>query len=45
MSITFTCACGKKLKAPESLRAQHAKCPECGRTVAVGELTEAEVAI
>lgn len=44
MAMTFTCVCGKKLKALESLQGKHAMCPECGRTITVGELTEGEVA-
>lgn len=35
MSITVTCTCGKKLKAPDSLAGQQARCPTCRNLVTV----------
>ena len=39
MSIEFSCDCGKRLKAPDSLAGKTAKCPACG------EETEVPVAV
>ena len=35
MSISFQCACGKKIQAPDSTAGKAGKCPGCGGTVTV----------
>jgi glucose dehydrogenase len=35
MPISVTCACGRKLKAPDAAAGRMAKCPECGAAVPV----------
>jgi hypothetical protein len=39
MPISVVCACGRKLKAPDQLAGQQAKCPQCGAVVAVPAMT------
>ncbi len=38
MSISLTCFCGKKLKAPDAAAGRHLKCPTCGGPVLVPEV-------
>jgi RsiW-degrading membrane proteinase PrsW (M82 family) len=40
MPISVTCACGKKLKAPDSAAGKRSKCPACGQPVTVPTLEE-----
>lgn len=35
MSITFTCLCGKRLKAQESSAGKRTQCPQCGEPVGI----------
>ncbi|MCI0362105.1 MAG: DUF1559 domain-containing protein [Planctomycetaceae bacterium] len=43
--IAVTCACGRTLRAPESLRGRSAKCPSCGGLVQVPPAPSAEIDI
>lgn len=38
MSIKFTCSCGKRLRAPESLATKRTVCPRCGNPVGIPPL-------
>ena len=35
MPITVSCVCGRKLKAPDSFAGKKAKCPNCGKVLAI----------
>ena len=40
MPIPVTCACGKKLNAPDTLAGKRAKCPTCQKLVLIPEPLE-----
>ena len=42
-SIAIRCNCGRKLKAPESMRGKQAKCPACGQLVTIPASSDDDV--
>lgn len=40
MSITVSCSCGKRLKAPDNLAGKRVKCPACGTLVDIPKVPE-----